>query len=126
MRRASVLTLQQIVLSKKCQMPRRFRRLSFWLYNKLFFLKITCSKKSNICVVLTLQQIVLSKNRQTKSQGLVLVLTLQQIVLSKNDYTHEHAEERVLTLQQIVLSKNIVENVILFLIGFDFTTNCSF
>ena len=35
-------------------------------------------------LVLTLQQIVLSKNRLTPRQNIYMVLTLQQIVLSKN------------------------------------------
>ena len=34
------------------------------------------------------------------------VLTLQQIVLSKNDFRNQFVSFAVLTLQQIVLSKN--------------------
>ena len=35
----------------------------FWLYNKLFFLKIQFAERAQERFVLTLQQIVLSKNR---------------------------------------------------------------
>ena len=38
-----------------------------------------------------------------------MVLTLQQIVLSKNDSEEQALKEVVLTLQQIVLSKNSID-----------------
>ena len=54
------------------------------------------------------------------------VLTLQQIVLSKNGVPLVEVEDVVLTLQQIVLSKNDRHNSSMRAKGFDFTTNCSF
>ena len=54
--------------------------------------------------VLTLQQIVLSKNRRSKLKECTRVLTLQQIVLSKNPKRHRGGQPG----------------------SFDFTTNCSF
>ena len=61
--------------------------------------------KFRFCV-LTLQQIVLSKNTQYSDEAKAKVLTLQQIVLSKNDNEFLKNGMAVLTLQQIVLSKN--------------------
>ena len=55
-----------------------------------------------------------------------LVLTLQQIVLSKNHNQFNQEKQRVLTLQQIVLSKNLGEVAPAQDGCFDFTTNCSF
>ena len=54
------------------------------------------------------------------------VLTLQQIVLSKNIIEIMQVDAMVLTLQQIVLSKNSKLGIPLRFQGFDFTTNCSF
>ena len=56
--------------------------------------------------VLTLQQIVLSKNGNIDVRCDFVVLTLQQIVLSKNAIFNVIQSQKVLTLQQIVLSKN--------------------
>ena len=77
-------------------------------------------------MVLTLQQIVLSKNQKQLRLQDQVVLTLQQIVLSKNSFRGEKRKERVLTLQQIVLSKNDSERLLCTRGRFDFTTNCSF
>ena len=55
-----------------------------------------------------------------------MVLTLQQIVLSKNELNFNPFSEWVLTLQQIVLSKNFAALQEATSKGFDFTTNCSF
>ena len=76
--------------------------------------------------VLTLQQIVLSKNLLADCFLFCVVLTLQQIVLSKNGRRRKHGACAVLTLQQIVLSKNQARNPPQRTFGFDFTTNCSF
>ena len=59
--------------------------------------------------VLTLQQIVLSKNFLTEIFYENWVLTLQQIVLSKNIRADKDGWSAVLTLQQIVLSKNSID-----------------
>ena len=66
-------------------------------------------RKKEKNAVLTLQQIVLSKNFKHLTIGNCKVLTLQQIVLSKNFVYYEHGLESVLTLQQIVLSKNSID-----------------
>ena len=76
--------------------------------------------------VLTLQQIVLSKNPIQFDHQQMRVLTLQQIVLSKNNQRAAKLNAQVLTLQQIVLSKNIRRYVREAFRRFDFTTNCSF
>ena len=120
----------------------------FWLYNKLFFLKIVDFRRKEEIWVLTLQQIVLSKNWKGKKNIRKKVLTLQQIVLSKNFGLLSLRASFVLTLQQIVLSKNLcgfrylpflvltLQQIVLsknkwgwqnwIRISFDFTTNCSF
>ena len=54
------------------------------------------------------------------------VLTLQQIVLSKNLTLYQTETLIVLTLQQIVLSKNRLIVKVYRVSRFDFTTNCSF
>ena len=54
------------------------------------------------------------------------VLTLQQIVLSKNRQQTKNKTTTVLTLQQIVLSKNAKKAHNQRKASFDFTTNCSF
>ena len=56
----------------------------------------------------------------------LVVLTLQQIVLSKNLDTPRVFVNTVLTLQQIVLSKNSIFARRIWTPCFDFTTNCSF
>ena len=58
--------------------------------------------------------------------GYDAVLTLQQIVLSKNMDSKGCSFRPVLTLQQIVLSKNKGDEVDFDTFCFDFTTNCSF
>ena len=98
-----VLTLQQNVLSKNI--------LNLIIINDL---------------VLTLQQNVLSKNLRLKKQSRMLVLTLQQNVLSKNCVAVFIDVQGVLTLQQNVLSKNVAGESSNPLLGFDFTTKCSF
>ena len=77
-------------------------------------------------LVLTLQQIVLSKNAEGANTRADRVLTLQQIVLSKNFLKFLNRHLMVLTLQQIVLSKNFIVRQLDADRGFDFTTNCSF
>ena len=62
-----------------------------------------------VSIVLTLQQIVLSKNGATRHARRYKVLTLQQIVLSKNSSGYRAQWSNVLTLQQIVLSKNSID-----------------
>ena len=59
-------------------------------------------------------------------EALGIVLTLQQIVLSKNWSLASPGLPIVLTLQQIVLSKNLCEALGARRKSFDFTTNCSF
>ena len=76
----------------------------------MFFLKIVHKDQSELLRVLTLQQIVLSKNRADSGVYARPVLTLQQIVLSKNTGKKKAFCSRVLTLQQIVLSKNALRN----------------
>ena len=75
----------------------------------MFFLKIDTNTERDAYLVLTLQQIVLSKNRQIAVEEAKAVLTLQQIVLSKNEIEHNNGGVLVLTLQQIVLSKNSID-----------------
>ena len=77
-------------------------------------------------MVLTLQQIVLSKNAGDPRLDMDEVLTLQQIVLSKNSAYGFYCGYYVLTLQQIVLSKNTKKRKKKERESFDFTTNCSF
>ena len=75
----------------------------------MFFLKIVRFDKYVPVIVLTLQQIVLSKNGYEFDPVAALVLTLQQIVLSKNKDNEQKDKNMVLTLQQIVLSKNSID-----------------
>ena len=44
---------------------------------------------------------------------MTIVLTLQQIVLSKNTLSRAQIEDAVLTLQQIVLSKNLTARLMI-------------
>ena len=72
----------------------------------MFFLKICYALKAQKHTVLTLQQNVLSKNKEPKTCDDCWVLTLQQNVLSKNRLQNQSLFAAVLTLQQNVLSKN--------------------